>query len=44
MNVFESCLISEELAYGCSGIKTAIEGSGLGVTTVKLIQLVCVIC
>ncbi|PNF20565.1 putative medium-chain specific acyl-CoA dehydrogenase, mitochondrial [Cryptotermes secundus] len=34
MGVFEGCLIAEELAYGCSGIKTAIEGSGLGQTPV----------
>lgn len=28
---FEGCLIAEELAYGCSGIETALEGNGLGV-------------
>jgi acyl-CoA dehydrogenase len=37
MGVFEGCLIDEELAYGCSGIKTAIASSGLGVNTVVLI-------
>lgn len=31
MGVFDGCLVAEELAYGCSGIMTAIEGSGLGV-------------
>jgi acyl-CoA dehydrogenase len=36
MGVFEGCLIAEELAYGCSGMKTAIEGSGLGVSTAAL--------
>ncbi|KAJ9585258.1 hypothetical protein L9F63_002958 [Diploptera punctata] len=30
------CLIAEELAYGCSGMKTAIEGSGLGQTPVVI--------
>jgi hypothetical protein len=38
MGVIEGCLIAEEFAYGCSGIKTAIEGSGLGVSTVLLIH------
>jgi acyl-CoA dehydrogenase len=36
MGIFEGCLIGEELAYGCSGIKTALEGSGLGVSTAVL--------
>ncbi|XP_063236912.1 medium-chain specific acyl-CoA dehydrogenase, mitochondrial [Bacillus rossius redtenbacheri] len=36
MSVFDGCLIAEELAYGCSGVKTAIEGSGLGQTPVLL--------
>jgi acyl-CoA dehydrogenase len=27
----EGCIIAEELAYGCSGISTAINGSGLAV-------------
>lgn len=30
--VFEGCLVAEELAYGCTGIMTAIEASGLGVS------------
>jgi acyl-CoA dehydrogenase len=30
--IFDGCLIAEELAYGCTGIKTAIEASGLGVS------------
>lgn len=29
--VFDGCLVAEELSYGCSGMMTAIEGSGLGV-------------
>lgn len=36
MGVIEGCLIAEEFAYGCSGIKTAIEGSGLGQTPLIL--------
>ncbi|KZC08387.1 putative medium-chain specific acyl-CoA dehydrogenase, mitochondrial [Dufourea novaeangliae] len=27
---FDGCLVAEELAYGCTGIQTALEGSGLG--------------
>ncbi|KAG5214889.1 hypothetical protein JEQ12_000465 [Ovis aries] len=27
---FDSCLISEELAYGCTGVQTAIEANSLG--------------
>lgn len=35
MNVgtFEGCLVGEEFAYGCTGISTALEGSGLGVSS-----------
>ncbi|XP_017779073.1 PREDICTED: probable medium-chain specific acyl-CoA dehydrogenase, mitochondrial [Nicrophorus vespilloides] len=29
-SVFDGCMIGEELAYGCSGISTAIEATGLG--------------
>lgn len=29
---FDGCLITEELAYGCTGISTAIEGTELGVS------------
>lgn len=32
LNVFDGCLIAEEFAYGCTGVKTAIEASGLGVS------------
>ncbi|XP_046390177.1 probable medium-chain specific acyl-CoA dehydrogenase, mitochondrial isoform X1 [Ischnura elegans] len=28
--VFDGCMIAEELAYGCTGIMTAMEASGLG--------------
>lgn len=27
---FDGCIVSEEFAYGCTGISTALEGSGLG--------------
>jgi acyl-CoA dehydrogenase len=30
LGTFESCLIQEQLAYGCTGISTAIEGNSLG--------------
>lgn len=33
IGVFEGCLVAEELGYGCTGIKTAMEGSGLGVSS-----------
>lgn len=29
LSVFSSSLVSEELAYGCTGIQTAIEANGL---------------
>ncbi|KAL6261465.1 hypothetical protein P5V15_006555 [Pogonomyrmex californicus] len=31
---FDSCLVTEEFAYGCTGITTAIETTGLGQTPV----------
>lgn len=31
MGVFDGCIVAEELAYGCTGIMTALEASGLGV-------------
>jgi len=34
MSIVTSCLVAEEFAYGCTGIKTAIEASGLGQTPV----------
>ncbi|GLV42625.1 Medium-chain acyl-CoA dehydrogenase [Carabus blaptoides fortunei] len=36
MGVFDGCLVAEELAYGCSGIMTAIEASGLGQSPIIL--------
>lgn len=34
LGVFDSCLVTEELAFGCTGILLAIEGTGLGQTPV----------
>ncbi|XP_014252380.1 probable medium-chain specific acyl-CoA dehydrogenase, mitochondrial isoform X2 [Cimex lectularius] len=36
MGVFDGCLVAEELAYGCTGIMTALEASGLGQTPVLI--------
>lgn len=36
MGVFDGCLVTEELAYGCTGITLAIEGTGLGQTPVNI--------
>lgn len=36
LNVFDGCVIAEELAYGCTGIMTALEASGLGQTPVLI--------
>lgn len=32
LDILTGCIIAEELAYGCTGVKTALEGSGLGVS------------
>ena len=32
LGIFDACMITEELAYGCTGIQTAIEANSLGVT------------
>ena len=29
---FDGCMLAEELAYGCTGIQTAMEGNTLGVS------------
>ena len=34
LGIFDACLVTEELAYGCTGIQTAIEANSLGVSTV----------
>ena len=31
LGIFDGCLCAEEFAYGCSGVKTAMEASTLGV-------------
>lgn len=36
LDVLTGCVIAEELAYGCTGVKTALEGSGLGQTPVLI--------
>lgn len=35
LGVVESCILAEGLSYGCSGILTAITGSGLAVSWAK---------
>ncbi|XP_028667026.1 medium-chain specific acyl-CoA dehydrogenase, mitochondrial [Erpetoichthys calabaricus] len=30
LGIFDACLITEELAYGCTGVQTAIEANSLG--------------
>ncbi|KAK5860319.1 hypothetical protein PBY51_021808 [Eleginops maclovinus] len=30
LTIFDNCLITEELAYGCTGVQTAIEANSLG--------------
>lgn len=32
LGTFDTCLITEELAYGCTGVQTAIEANSLGVS------------
>lgn len=39
MGVFEGCLVAEELAYGCTGIMTAMEASGLGVSGLSCLSM-----
>lgn len=41
-NVFDGCLVAEEISYGCSGVMTALEGSGLGVSIIYFYKLYCV--
>ena len=31
LGIMDSCIITEELAYGCTGVQTAIEANSLGV-------------
>uniref|UniRef100_A0AAY4BC25 Medium-chain specific acyl-CoA dehydrogenase, mitochondrial n=1 Tax=Denticeps clupeoides TaxID=299321 RepID=A0AAY4BC25_9TELE len=30
LSIFDACLITEELAYGCTGVQTAVEANSLG--------------
>lgn len=30
----DGCIVAEEFGYGCTGIKTALEASGLGVRNI----------
>lgn len=36
LSVFDSCMVTEELAFGCTGITLAIEGTSLGQTPIIL--------
>jgi len=36
LSILTGCIIAEEFAYGCTGVKTALEGSGLGQTPVLI--------
>lgn len=36
LSSFDSCLITEELAYGCTGMQTAMEANSLGVSYSQL--------
>lgn len=33
LSIFNNCLVTEELAYGCTGVQTAIEANSLGVSS-----------
>jgi len=37
-NIFDACLVTEELAYGCTGITTAIDTTNLGVSLSSISQ------
>lgn len=39
LGILDACLVTEELAYGCTGVQTAIEANSLGVTSVLLIKV-----
>jgi len=34
LGIFDACLITEELAFGCTGVQTAIEANSLGVSKI----------
>lgn len=41
LDILTGCVIAEELAYGCTGVKTALEGSGLGVSDHDFCMCMC---
>lgn len=43
MSVMDGCLVAEELGYGCTGIKTALEASGLGVRIIINLLIIFII-
>lgn len=40
LGVFDGCMVAEELAYGCTGIMTAMEASGLGVSCMSKLNTI----
>ena len=40
LSVFDGCLITEEITYGCTGIGTALEANSLGVSFFLIIFVV----
>ena len=40
LGILDTCIITEELAYGCTGVQTAIEANSLGVSLPALTQSV----
>uniref|UniRef100_A0A3Q2EBM9 Acyl-CoA dehydrogenase/oxidase N-terminal domain-containing protein n=1 Tax=Cyprinodon variegatus TaxID=28743 RepID=A0A3Q2EBM9_CYPVA len=36
LSIFDACLITEELAYACTGMQTAMEANSLGVSRTRL--------
>lgn len=41
LGVFDSCLVTEEFAYGCTGITLGLEGTSLGVSNKKKHRVGC---
>lgn len=39
LGVLDGCVVTEELAYGCTGIQVAIEGNSLAVSLVSIYSL-----
>lgn len=37
LGTFDACFITEELAYGCTGVQTAIEANSLGVSYISFL-------